>query len=415
MSPRPRSGHDKQMIWDKYISTLASSEGVAVLEKYNINTPLRTAAFLAQCASETGGFTLTTESLYYTTSSRIASVWPSRFTARSAIPFARNERKLANSVYGGRMGNERNGTNDDDGFRYRGRGFLQTTGYDNYKMIGDAIGVDLAGDPDLLESPDISLLAAAHEFSKFLKYCDMGERGWRAVCNGINRGNALSKFDPIGWSDRQIWYQRCCDALGITGKTEDDLLRLGDQGPLVKAIQERLAALGYAVGRPDGIFGSRTRAAVLAFQAENKLDIDGLIGPQTREALNAETAVPMPLGERATETAADLREAGSETMATAKAIKDTAGAGGALTAAVGAAKAAAPADPPADLIVTTKEIATEISSWQSITKLIGETFSWATSHWWIFAIVFCFIVYRWGGRIEWNRLKDHRLGFNLSR
>lgn len=392
-----------------YIDALVG--GSETFERFGINTQIRLAAFMATVCHETGGLTIVRENMNYS-ASRIRAVWPTR---PEAVKHARNPRSLANSVYGSRLGNQNDGTADDDGFNYRGGGLIQLTGKYNYEQAGKAIGEPLGENPDLIEDANIALKAACWEFQGTLQYCDLGERGWKAVCNAVNRGNSASKLDPIGWADRQIWYSRACDALGVSGKVEDDLLRVGDRGELVKALQDRLKALGYAIGRADGIYGSRTRAAVLAFQAENNLTLDGIIGPETRTALNAENAVPMPLGERATETAADLREAGSETMATAKAIKDTAGAGGALTAAVGAAKAAAPADPPADLIVTTKEIATEISSWQSITKLIGETFSWATSHWWIFAIVFCFIVYRWGGKIEWNRLKDHRLGFNLSR
>lgn len=393
-----------------YVEALVN--GSETLERWGIKTSLRLAAFLATVCHETGGLTIVRENMNYS-AGRIRMVWPTR---PEAVHHARNPRALANSVYGGRMGNERNGTNDDDGYRYRGGGLIQLTGRDSYERAGKAIGVDLGSEPELIEDATISLQSACWEFSQHLKYCDMGERGWKAVCNGINRGNPLSGLDPIGWQDRQIWYSRCCDALGVSGKVGDDLLRIGDQGELVKAMQERLAQLGYAVGRADGIYGSRTRAAVLAFQAENELTTDGIIGPETRTALNSETAVPMPLGERATETADDLRKAGSETMATAKAIKDAAGATGGIAATVGAAKQVAPADPPpVDLIATTKDVATEISSWKSITSLIGDTFAWATSHWWIFAIVLAFIIYRWGSKIEFRRLLDHQMGYNLGR
>jgi len=392
-----------------YVDALTS--GSAVFERWGINTPLRMAAFLGTICHETGGLTIVRENMNYT-APRIRTVWPTR---PAAAKHAGNPRGLANSVYGARMGNERNGTNDDDGYRYRGGGLIQLTGRDSYERAGKAIGVDLGSEPELIEDATISLQAACWEFSQHLKYCDMGERGWKAVCNGINRGNPLSRLDPIGWADRQMWYSRCCDALGVSGKVEDDLMRLGDRGELVKAMQERLLQLGFAPGRADGIYGSRTRAAVLAFQAENGLTLDGLIGPETRTALNSEAAIPMPLGERATETAADLREAGSETMTAAKAIKDAAGATGGVAATVGAAKQVAADPPPADLIATTRDVATEISSWKSITSLIGDTFAWATSHWWIFAIVFAFIVYRWGSKIELRRLIDHQLGNNLGR
>lgn len=393
-----------------YVNALIGGE--AVFERWGINTPLRMAAFLATVCHETGGLTIVRENMNYT-ASRILDVWPSR---QEAVKFAHNPKALANDVYGKRMGNERNGTNDDDGYRYRGGGLIQLTGRNSYERAGKAIGVDLGNNPELIEDATVSLQAACWEFSQHIKYCDMGERGWKSVCNGINRGNPLSKLNPIGWADRQMWYSKCCDALVVSGKVEDDLLRIGDRGELVKAMQERLAQLGYAVGRADGVYGSRTRTAVLAFQAENDLTLDGTIGPQTRTALNSESAVPMPMGERATETAKDLRNAGSETMKTAKALKDVAGAGATLSVVVGGAKQVLPSDPlPADMITTTKNIVTEISSWKSITNLIGDTFAWATSHWWIFAIVFAFIVYRWGSRIELRRLIDHTSGNNLGR
>lgn len=388
--------------------------GTATLERWGFTTPERVAALLATALHETGGLTIVRESMIYTTPSRIAAVWPSRFTLASAAGFVRNEKKLANAVYGGRMGNERNGTNDDDGFRYRGGGLPQLTGLDSYQACGAAIGVDLAGNPELIEDATVSLSALCWEMSKFTQYCDLGERGWKAVCNGINRGSALSKLDPIGWSDRQIYYKRCCDALGATGAT-DDAMRMGDQGPLVKALQERLAALGYATGRADGIYGNRMRAAVLAFQAENGLTTDGNIGSQTRNALNSETAKPMPLGERATETAADLKAAGSETIATAQAIKSAAkGILGVAAAGGVTQQATAPAPAPVDVIATTKDVVSEIGSWKAITSALSETFAWVTSHWWVFAIVAAFAFYRWGNKIEVRRVITHRLGLNLE-
>ena len=390
-----------------YVDALTS--GSAVFEQWGINTPLRMAAFLATICHETGGLTIVRENMNYSRN-RIKEVWPTR---PEAVKFAGDPVALANSVYGSRMGNR---PGSDDGYNFRGGGLVQLTGRWSYEKVADAIGVPLGEQPDLIENASVSLQAACWEFSKFLEYCDRGESGFKAVCNGINRGNPFSKMDPIGWASRQTWYSRACDALKISSRAIDDMLRIGDRGELVKTMQERLLQLGFAPGRADGIYGSRTRAAVLAFQAENGLATDGIIGPETRTALNSEAAASMPIGERATETAADLREAGSETMATAKAVKDAAGATGGIAATVGAAKQVAPAEqPPTDLITATKDVATEISSWKSITSLIGDTFAWATSHWWIFAIVFAFIVYRWGSKIELRRLIDHQMGFNLGR
>ncbi len=86
------------------------------------------------------------ENMNYTSISRIRAVWPSRFpTNESAIPYIRNPESLGNRVYGGRMGNGLL-----EGYKYRGRGIgAQLTGFDNYKVFSDLLGIDLVGNPDL--------------------------------------------------------------------------------------------------------------------------------------------------------------------------------------------------------------------------------------------------------------------------
>lgn len=399
LAPRARSD---------YIAALTN--GSESFGLWGFTSPERLSALLATACHETGGLTIQRENMHYS-AERIRQVWPTR---PEAVKFAGKPRELANSVYGGRMGN-RLGT--DDGWLYRGGGLPQLTGRDSFARAGKAIGVDLEQRPELIEDATVSLKALCWELSKFLSFCDRGVAGWRGVCNGINRGNALSKLDPIGWADRQGWYTRWSRALGVVG-AGDDMLDYGDQGALVIALQERLAALGFASGRADGVFGSRTRAAVLAFQAENGLTTDGKIGPETRAALNADDARGMPLGERASETADDLAAAGSETISTARVLKGGAavlmGAGG-LTGGAQQSGVTSPPVPAPDLIAMTKDTVTEISSWRAITSLVGDTFAWATSHWWILAIVLGFCFYRWGGRIEWLRVRDHQTGKNLAR
>jgi len=90
------------------------------------------------------------ENMNYT-AKRITQVWPSRFpTIASALPYAHNPEKLGNKVYGGRLGNEDNGTDDNDGYRYRGRGIgAQFTGKDQYRKWGEIFGVDLLNHPEI--------------------------------------------------------------------------------------------------------------------------------------------------------------------------------------------------------------------------------------------------------------------------
>jgi len=106
------------------------------------------AAFLGQLAYESAGFTRYAENLNYTSAERIMQVWPSRFpTIESALPFVRNPEGLANEVYNGRMGNV---ASSNDGWRYRGRGFIQLTGRNNYTDYQRSTGVEAINHPDLL-------------------------------------------------------------------------------------------------------------------------------------------------------------------------------------------------------------------------------------------------------------------------
>ncbi len=85
-----------------------------------IKSPLRAPHFLAQIAAETGGFRSIDEDLYYTTAARLMAVWPTRFKSEAAAkPYLRSPERLAERVYGGRLGNDRPG----DGYRFRGGGF----------------------------------------------------------------------------------------------------------------------------------------------------------------------------------------------------------------------------------------------------------------------------------------------------
>lgn len=113
--------------------------------------------FLGQVLHESGMLERVEEGLNYTSPSRLCAVWPRRFpTPADAAPFVRNPERLANHVYSGRMGN----TQPGDGYRFRGRGLLQVTGRDNYTAVGRALGLDLAGKPDLLAQPEHALRAS---------------------------------------------------------------------------------------------------------------------------------------------------------------------------------------------------------------------------------------------------------------
>jgi putative chitinase len=93
------------------------------------------------------------------------NTWPSRFpTEEMANQYARNPEKIANKVYGGRMGNADEGSGE--GWKYRGRGIKQLTGKENYQRCSEALGVDLVSDPDKLLDPKYAALSAGWFWNK---------------------------------------------------------------------------------------------------------------------------------------------------------------------------------------------------------------------------------------------------------
>jgi putative chitinase len=131
--------------------------------KFQINTPLRLAHFLAQCGHESGGFRATQENLNYSAKG-LNGIFKKYFpTEAAAAAYARNPQKIANKVYGNRMGNGDEGSGD--GYKFRGRGYIQLTGKDNYTAFGKSIGEDICANPDKVAS-QYALLSAAWFFSK---------------------------------------------------------------------------------------------------------------------------------------------------------------------------------------------------------------------------------------------------------
>ena len=172
-------------------------------EKYEINTPKRQAAFIGQCAHESGNFKLLEENLHYSAAA-LMRVWPSRFPDLDvANQYANNPEKIANKVYGGRMGN----TEDGDGWKYHGRGLIQLTGKENYGNCGSGLGVDLLGDPDLLVTPEYAALSAGWFWRKrdLNSLADSGDI--ETMTKRINGG-------LIGLEDRKAKIDKALSILG---------------------------------------------------------------------------------------------------------------------------------------------------------------------------------------------------------
>lgn len=110
----------------------------AVLPKYEINTPNRIAAFMAQCGHESVDFTTLKENLNYGAKG-LRGTWPKRFPDdATAAKYERKPEMIANKVYSDRMGNGPEASGD--GWKYRGRGAIQLTGHDNYAAFAKDIG-----------------------------------------------------------------------------------------------------------------------------------------------------------------------------------------------------------------------------------------------------------------------------------
>ena len=131
--------------------------------KFEINTPLRLAHFLAQCGHESGGFRLTKENLNYSAKGLNGTFKKYFPTLESAQPYERKPEKIANKVYGGRMGNGPEASGD--GSKFCGRGYIQLTGKDNYTAFGKSINEDICSAPEKVAS-SYALLSAAWFFNK---------------------------------------------------------------------------------------------------------------------------------------------------------------------------------------------------------------------------------------------------------
>ena len=166
---------------------------IEVFHRYEINTPLRMAAFIGQCAHESGNFKTLRENLNYSAEA-LCRVWPSRFPSlKDAQPYHRNPDMIADKVYGGRMGN---GTEETgDGSLYCGRGLIQLTGKDNYRMASDALGEDLVASPDLVCGPRFAALTAGWYWNKRGLNKEADAKDYVGMTKKINGGT-------IGLDDR---------------------------------------------------------------------------------------------------------------------------------------------------------------------------------------------------------------------
>jgi putative chitinase len=162
-------------------------------QRFDISTLDRQSSFIGQCGHECGNFKVLEENLNYRAET-LMKLWAKRFpTLEVANQYAKNPKKIANKVYSNRMGNRDEASGD--GYRFRGRGCIQLTGHANYFHAGQALGVDLVMEPELVATPKYAALTAGFFWNtqKLNQYADSHD--YVTMTKRINGGT-------IGLEDR---------------------------------------------------------------------------------------------------------------------------------------------------------------------------------------------------------------------
>jgi len=175
-----------------------------LLPKYEINTKNRIAGFIAQCAVESVEFTVLEENLNYGPQS-LMKTWPKLFTnAEIANQYAHQPEKIANHVYANRYGNGNEASGD--GWKYRGRGAIQTTFHDNYKVFAVYIGLSLDQAVAYCETPVGAIESACFywKMHKINEDCDANDI--ESMTHKINTGY-------LGLPQRKMYYEKAKSVL----------------------------------------------------------------------------------------------------------------------------------------------------------------------------------------------------------
>jgi putative chitinase len=194
-----------QQWYDTLFGPQTELGGKSLLEEYEINTPKRIAAFLAQCGHESGGFVFVTENLNYSASG-LMRVFPKYFPdTATAKQYERNPVKIASRVYANRMGN--GNENSQEGHKFRGRGILQLTGKDNYFWFGASLDMTPEQASEYLETFEGAAQSACWfwETNKLNRFVDGND--FKGLTKAINGGY-------IGLADREHHYEVALNMFG---------------------------------------------------------------------------------------------------------------------------------------------------------------------------------------------------------
>jgi len=179
------------------------------MTKFEIDTPKRIAAFLAQSAHESSELRVLVENLKYSDDD-LMRIWPKRFpTTDFAKKYDKDPEKIANYIYANRLGN--GPTSSGDGWNFRGRGIFQTTGKYNYLKVGKALNLPLDTNPEYLEEPGYAALSAGFywENNRLNEFADKNnEENFIKLTIKINGGK-------IGLDSRLTYWKKAKNILGI--------------------------------------------------------------------------------------------------------------------------------------------------------------------------------------------------------
>ena len=179
-------------------------------QRFGITTPAQQASWIGQCGHECGNFRIMEENLNYRapTLLKLFPKTPKRqwgFTPEEAAAYEKQPVRIANRIYGNRMGNRDEASGD--GFRFRGSGFLQLTGHSNFYHAGQALGVDFVMQPELVRTPMYAAQTAGWfwQTHRLNQYADSGDI--LTMTKKINGGT-------IGLEDRKKHIEHAVHVLG---------------------------------------------------------------------------------------------------------------------------------------------------------------------------------------------------------
>lgn len=404
------------------VAAMGSDKANALYAEHGIAAdPDIMAAFMANVCHETGGLSLIRENPNYS-AKNLNRVWGMWYAvgrkgrdgvmnydsdgdglSDMAEAHGGNPVRVMSYNYNGRMGN-RPGTTD--GYDYRGGGPLQCTGREMYIWLEKQTGLPFGSNPKLIEDPETWPLTACLTFVKRTRnLCTYAEAGnFEAVCKAINCGSPTASIKVVGMEDREAWYRAWKKSLGsvpVAAGSRPMTYKVGSpKSDAIRAIQRRLNALMYGEGKvtEDGEFGVRTRSAVLDFQAENGMAVDGVVGPKTWEALFAKEAKCYPAPIAAQLGVGALRAIGDPEIKRA----DNDRAGGAVLA-LAAVPQAAESLGVLDALKATAETAGGAQS--SLVTVVDVLKFGSANVMWIAALFAAFLLWRRYGQIVYDRVE----------